>query len=197
MSDNTVTDQEEVRTAAPPRQPSMPVWLLIFFVLMAFQVVVAISYAVTMNGFAADGGYFLAYGSLCTTVPVVAEIDRFAPFLLAALWAGCIYLGVTRSPRFRRAAMTTSLISIAYGALTIVAGPFSFRVGPAAFDPATLTCGRWPRDVTQSEGLQILQLDWFGLPITWFGLGMVFISLALYVYLRTSPRLRAIYPKAD
>ena len=196
MSDNTIADQDATTSgsSAPLRQSSLPIWLLIFFVLMIFQAVVSVSYAITINGFNADGGYFLAYGSLCATVPVVAEIDRFAPFLLAAMWVSCIYVGSTRSTRFPRATVVTSLVSIAYGSLNIVAGPFSFRVGPSDFDPGTVTCGRWPRDVTQREGLEILQLDWPNMPITVFGLSMVIGSLAVFIYLRTSKRIRAAYP---
>jgi hypothetical protein len=171
--------------------------MLIFFVLMAFLALVSVSYAVTMNGFAADSGYFLAYGSLCSTVPVVAEIDRFGPFLIAALWLVCLYFGISRSRRFYRFALTTALVSIAYGAMTTVIGPFSFRVGPSEIDPATLNCGRWPRDIMQLPDLTILQMDWLGMPITIFGLSMVIVSLAVYVYLRTSRRARAIYRKPD
>ena len=200
MSDKSISDSSEAPAPDPtatPQQGSLPVWMLIFFVLMVFQALVSVSYAVTMNGFAADSGYFLAYGSLCSTVPVVAEIDRFGPFLIAGLWLVCLYLGISRSQRFYRFALTTALVSIAYGATTTVIGPFSFRVGPSEFDPATLNCGRWPRDITQLPDLAILQMDWLGLPITIFGLSMVIVSLAVYVYLRTSRRARAIYRRAD
>jgi hypothetical protein len=199
MTDESATTDDDTGKAAESRSAantSLPAWLLVAFVLMILQMVVSISYAITMNGFAADGGYFLAYGSLCATVPIVAEIDRFAPFLLAVLWLGCIYLGLTREPRFYRVTVVTSLVSIAYGGLTTVMGPFSFAVGPEDFDPTTVVCGRWPRDVTQRPDLEVLHLDWLNAPITIFGLSMIVVSLAIYVYLRTSKRVGAIYRKA-
>lgn len=197
MTDESASTDDDTGKSAEPRSSAvgaaLPAWLLVAFVLMIYQLVVSVSYAITMNGFAADGGYFLAYGSLCTTVPIVAEIDRFAPFFLAVLWLGCIYLGLTREPRFYRVTVVTSLLSIAYGALTTIMGPFSFAVGPEDFDPTTVVCGRWPRDITQRPDLEVLHLDWPNVPITSFGLSMIVVSLAIYVYLRTSKRVRAIY----
>jgi hypothetical protein len=201
MTDGTVShDDETGKSAGPPStaaNAALPAWLLVAFVLMIFQLIVSVSYAITMNGFVADGGYFLAYGSLCTTVPIVAEIDRFAPFFLAVLWLGCIYLGLTREPRFYRVTVVTSLLSIAYGGLTTIMGPFSFAVGPTDFDPTTATCGRWPREVTQRPDLDVLHLDWLSAPITTFGLSMIVVSVAIFVYLRTSKRVRAIYRKSE
>jgi hypothetical protein len=42
----------------------------------------------------------------------------------------------------------------------------------------------------------ILQLDWPHWPITVFALSMVFASLTIYVYLRMSRRVRAVYRSA-
>ncbi len=147
--------------------------------------------------FLGEGGYFLAYGSLCSTVPIVATLDQFVPFILAGLWGGAIYLGLSRSPRFYRYVRTVALVSIAYGAANIVMGPFTFRVGPANVDPATLTCGRWPRDVTQAPGLEVLQLDWLNMPISIFGLSMVLVCLGIFVFARVSKRVAAIYKPAS
>ncbi len=92
---------------------------------------------------------------------------------------------------------TVALVSIAYGAANIVMGPFTFRVGPANVDPATLTCGRWPRDVTQAPGLEVLQLDWLNMPISIFGLSMVLVCLGIFVFARVSKRVAAIYKPAS
>jgi hypothetical protein len=199
MTDESASNDDRTGKSAVPPSPAataaLPAWLLVAFVLMILQLVVSVSYAITMNGFVADDGYFLAYGSLCTTVPIVAEIDRFAPFFLAVLWLGCVYLGLTREPRFYRVSVVTSLVSIAYGALTTIMGPFSFAVGPTDFDPTTVRCGRWPRDITQRLDLEVLHLDWPNVPITAFGLSMIVVSVAIYVYLRSSKRVHAIYRK--
>lgn len=191
MSDKTV-DQPRARNSATSGM-GFSLGLTVILAIMVWFVVVSIAYAIAMIRFLGDGGWFLAYGSLCDVTPVMASLDRFLPFLVAGIWIGAIYLAVTRSPRFRRFAITASLLSIAYGAVDIVLGPFTFRVGPAGYDPATLTCGRWPREITQSPDLAVMQIDWLGMPISVFGLSLVLLSLTIYVVLRLSKRIRLIY----
>lgn len=184
-------------TAAPAR-PGLSIGLYLTFALMVAIALVSVSYAVSMIGFLADDGYFIAYSSLCDTVPIVAALDQFVPFVLAAMWLGCIYLGATRDYRFVRATIVTALISVAYGAANVVLGPFTFRVGPADFDPASATCGRWPRDLTGRD-LEMMQIDWLGTPISTFAVALIFGGMFVYVYLRVSKKVRAVYrrPKAD
>ncbi len=190
MTEGTVAQSEDAKAVPPQRRKDgLSVGLFIIFAMMLWLVVVSVAYAVAMIGFLADGGYFLSYGSLCRTVPMVAGIDRFAPFLVAAIWLGAIYFGVTRNQRFYRYVFAASLLSIIYGALDVVIGPFTFRVGPADFDPSSVVCGRWPRAVSQLPDLHVLQMDWLGLPISAFGLSLVLIGLTIFVYLRISRRV--------
>lgn len=184
---------EPTRPAASAPPGNLSVGLFVIFLMMAAMVVVSVAYAVTMMQFLADGGYFIAYSSLCSTVPIMATIDQFLPFLVAGAWVWCIYLGVSRNPRFKRTAIVTSLLALSYGALNVILGPFTFRVGPADFDPSTVTCGRWPRSLTGRTDLEVLQIDWLGLPITTFALSLIFLSLTIYVYLRVSRRVAAVY----
>ena len=190
-----MSDEIAVEPTPQPKASNsgLSVGLFVVFFIMAWLVLVSVSYAVAMIGFLGDGGYFLAYGSLCGTVPIVAGLDRFVPFILAALWLVAIYFGLSKSPRFYRYVRTLSLASIAYGAVSIVMGPFTFRVGPADVDPSTLTCGRWPRDVTQAPGLEVMRIDWLDMPISVFGLSMVLLCLGIFVYARVSKRVAAVY----
>jgi hypothetical protein len=197
MSDKTLTGDSNVGAVEPPAAPvrALPFWLLFFFAVMVFQAFISVVYAITINRFLADGGYFLAYGSLCSPLSIMQEVDRFAPFVLAAYWLGCIYLGLTRSVLFYRATILAAVISLTYGAIDMVIGPLTFRVGPADVDPSTLTCGRWPNPV-RLAATDILQLDWPHWPITVFAISMVFASLTIYVYLRMSRGVRRVYRTA-
>jgi hypothetical protein len=87
------------------------------------------------------------------------------------------------------------VISVAYAVsmIDIVIGTFTFRVGPADFDPSTAVCGRWPRDVTQLPDLSVMHIDWLGMPISIFGLSLLFLGLTVFVYLRISRRVKATY----
>ncbi len=151
MSDQSTAAEAPAPVASD--RGGLSIGLFIIFAMMLWLAVVSVSYAVTMIGFLGDGGYFLSYGSLCGTVPTVASIDQFVPFFLAAMWGVAIYLGFAKSPRFYRYSFIATLVSIIYGAIDIVTGPFTFRVGPASFDPTSVTCGRWPRDITQLPDL--------------------------------------------
>lgn len=190
---NDQSTAAEAPSKAAPGKSGLSIGLFIIFAMMLWLAVVSVSYAVAMIGFLADGGWFLSYGSLCGTVPLVAGLDRFLPFLVAAMWAGALYHGLAKNPRFYRYTFIATLVSIAYGAVDIVMGPFTFRVGPAGFDPSTVTCGRWPRDITQLPDLSIMQIDWLGLPISVFGLSMVLIGMTIFVYLRISRRVSRTY----
>ena len=175
------------------RKAGLSVGLFLAFAVMVWLVVVSVSYAASMITFLGDSGYFLAYGSLCGTVPVVSGIDRFVPFLLAAIWLGAIFLGVTKSQRFYHYVRVASLLSIIYGAVNIALGPFTFRVGPASVDPSSLRCGRWPRDITQSSDLTVMQIDWLNMPISVFGTSLLALSLGIFVYVRVSKRVARVY----
>jgi len=177
---------------AQQSQVGLSVGVYLVFAVMALIALVSASYAVAMIGFLGDGGYFISYSYLCNTVPTVAALDQFLPIAIAAMWAGCIYLGLARDFRFAVAARTTALISLAYAAINIVLGPFTFRVGPADFDPDSVTCGRWPRSVTNQE-LEMMQIDWLGVSISAFPVTLIFGGLFVYVFLRLSKRVRAVY----
>ena len=97
MADDTVP---EPATETIKRQPGLSVGLFAAFLIMAWLVVVSVFHALSMIRFVSEDGYFLAYGALCGTVPVISGIDQFLPFLIAALWLGAIYFGLTKSPRF-------------------------------------------------------------------------------------------------
>lgn len=200
MTDRATTasgkDAQPTKPAVTAPPGNLSIGLFVIFAMMVVMAVVSIAYAVTMMQFLADDGYFLAYSSLCGTVPVMATVDQFAPFLVAGAWVWCIYLGVTRNPRFKRTSIVVSLLALTYGAVNVVLGPFTFRVGPTDFDPASATCGRWPRSVTDRTDLEILRIDWLGLPITVFALSLIFLSLTIYVYLRVSRRVTAVYRPA-
>lgn len=194
MTNRTITaNQTETPEAAPKPAAPLSVGIFVIFAFMLVMAVVSVAYAVSMIGFLGDGGYFLAYASLCGTVPVVAAIDQFLPFLVAGGWVFVIWLGLTRNRRFRRATSFMSLASLVYGSADMILGPFTFRVGPADFDPDSVQCGRWPRSLSQEYDLQVMQIDWFGLPISTFALSLIFLSLAILVYMRVSRSARAIY----
>ena len=192
MADDTAPEQA---TDAIERQPGLSVGLFASFLIMGWLVVVSVFYAASMIRFVGDGGYFLAYGSLCGTVPVVSGIDRFLPFLIAIMWLGAIYLGLSKSPRFYRYVRSVSLLTILYGSANIILGPFTFRVGPSDVDPSGLRCGRWPRDITQSPDLAVMQIDVLNIPISVFGTSLVFLALGIFVYAGVSKRVARVYGK--
>jgi hypothetical protein len=176
-------------------QPGLSVGLFAAFLIMAWLVVVSVFHAVSMIRFVSEDGYFLAYGALCGTVPVISGIDRFLPFLIAAMWLGAIYLGLVKSLKFYRYVRSVSLLSLLYGAANIVLGPFTFRVGPSDVDQSALRCGRWPRDITQSSDLAVMQIDVLNMPISVFGTSLLFLSLGIFVYARVSKRVARVYGK--
>jgi hypothetical protein len=193
MADDTAP---EPATDTVKHQPGLSVGLFAAFLIMAWLAVVSIFHALSMIRFVSEDGYFLAYGALCGTVPVVSGIDRFLPFLIAAMWLGAIYLGLVKSPRFFRYVRLVSLVSILYGAANIILGPFTFRVGPAVADQSALRCGRWPRDITQASDLAVLQIDVLNMPISVFGTSLLFLSLGIFVYARVSKRVARVYGQA-
>lgn len=191
MSNQTITAGGGPATV--PKAASLSPGLFIIFALMLAMAVVSVAYAVSMIGFIGDDGYFLAYASLCTTVPIVAAVDQYLPFLIAAGWAVCLWLGLRRSAAFRRATNTMALVSIFYAAADVILGPFTFRVGPADFNPDSVACGRWPRAVTDRDDLQVMQLDWLNLPISTFGLSLIVFSMTIFIYLKVSRRAAMVY----
>ena len=199
MTDRTTvsSDTNPAPPPAPLRQQSVPAWLWVMFVLMLGLAVLGATYATSMSRFLSEGGYFIAYGSLCNTVPIMAGLDRFAPLVLTAAWLGVIFFGVTKSHLFYRSAVTVSLVSIIYGAADLVVGPFTFRVGPADIDPATMECGRWPLAIRGDTSLEIMRMDWLNVPIGTFPLGMVLVAMTIFVYLRISRRVAAVYRNPD
>ena len=194
MSDNAIAGATQGNAPAAS-DPGLSVGLFVAFAVMAWLALVSVVYAISMIGFLGEGGWFLAYGSLCDTVPVVAAIGQFVPFVVAASWIGAIYFGLTKSPRFYRYVRTVSVLTIAYGAVDVFLGPFTFRVGPADVDPATLTCGRWPRDITQLPDLQVMQLDMLAMPISVFGVSLIILGLGIYVFSRVSRRVMLVYKR--
>ena len=199
MTDRT-TVTSDANPAPPPeplRQQSVPAWLWVMFVLMLGLAVLSVAYAASMIRFLSEGGYFIAYGSLCNTVPIMTGLDRFAPLVLAAAWLGVIFFGVTKSHLFYRSAVTVSLTSIIYGATDLVLGPFTFRVGPADFDPATVECGRWPLAIRGDTSLEIMRMAWLNVPIGTFSLSMVVVAMTIFVCIRISRRVSAVYRNPD
>ena len=201
MTDISTTGGEPDASAlrsTPPRLGQHPsdIMLFIAMVLMLGLAVIGVAYALSMMRFLADGGYFLSYGSLCSTVPTMAAADRLVPLLLAGAWLFCVYLGFSYSRLFYRVTETTALVSIAYGVAGFVMGPFTFRVGPIDVDPSTLRCGRWPIEIRTDPGLEVMQIEWLNVPISTFALSMVIVSLVIFVYLRSSKRVFALYRAA-
>ena len=197
MTETTAGARPDAGKKAPGSPDrDLSVGLFIVFVVMGATALVSAAYAASMIGFLADDGYFIAYSYLCDTVPTVAFLDQILPFVLAAAWAGCIYLGVTRDYRFAAAARVKAIASLTYAAISVVLGPFTFRVGPSDVDTAALTCGRWPRDITSRE-LELMQIDWLGLPISAFPVTLIVGGLFVYVFLRLSKRVRTVYRRPE